>query len=47
MWESVCRRIAATGVQVERGEFGASMLVRLENDGPVTIVIDSTNMPER
>jgi D-aminoacyl-tRNA deacylase len=47
MWESVCERIAATGVQVERGEFGASMLVSLENDGPVTIVIDSAKMPSQ
>lgn len=45
VWESVCARIATTGVRVERGEFGASMLVSLENDGPVTIIIDSTKMP--
>ena len=25
------------------GEFGANMLVSIENDGPVTIVIDSKN----
>ena len=47
MWESVCARIAATGVRVERGEFGASMLVNIDNDGPVTIIIDSAKMPER
>lgn len=29
------------GLPVETGEFGASMLVRLENDGPITIVLDS------
>lgn len=45
MWESVCAGIAATGVRVERGEFGADMLVSIENDGPVTIVIDSSKMP--
>jgi D-tyrosyl-tRNA(Tyr) deacylase len=45
VWESVCARIAATGVRVERGEFGAHMLVRLEGDGPVTIVLDSAKMP--
>lgn len=28
------------GVPVQTGEFGASMLVEIENDGPVTIVID-------
>ena len=28
---------------VETGEFGADMLVSLENDGPVTLIIDSKN----
>lgn len=32
---------AATGKQVQTGEFGADMKVSLLNDGPVTIVIDS------
>jgi D-tyrosyl-tRNA(Tyr) deacylase len=31
----------ARGLGVETGRFGADMLVRLENDGPVTIVLDS------
>lgn len=30
------------GLRVETGRFGASMAVRLLNDGPVTIVLDST-----
>jgi D-tyrosyl-tRNA(Tyr) deacylase len=29
------------GVAVESGRFGARMLVRLENDGPVTIIVES------
>ena len=29
------------GQPIETGEFGADMLVRLTNDGPVTIIIDS------
>ena len=29
------------GKPVQTGEFGADMLVRLANDGPVTIIIDS------
>lgn len=33
--------IAAQGVPVARGRFGASMRVSLVNDGPVTIVLDS------
>lgn len=33
------------GVQiVETGEFGADMLVSLENDGPVTIILDSKEL---
>jgi len=32
-----------TGKKVETGEFGAYMNVILENDGPVTIFIDSKN----
>ncbi|GAB4124724.1 MAG: D-aminoacyl-tRNA deacylase [Raineya sp.] len=31
------------GMEIATGEFGADMQVRLQNDGPVTIVIDSKN----
>jgi len=31
------------GTKVQTGEFGAHMIVRLINDGPVTIIIDSKN----
>ena len=31
------------GIKVQTGEFGAHMIVRLINDGPVTIIIDSKN----
>ena len=33
--------IAARGVEVGRGEFGAEMAVELVNDGPMTIWLDS------
>ena len=36
--------IRGGGVPVEQGRFGAEMLVRLENDGPVTIWLDSTDV---
>jgi D-tyrosyl-tRNA(Tyr) deacylase len=45
MWLAVCARIAAAGVPVEKGEFGAHMHVALENDGPVTILLNSRDMP--
>ena len=32
-----------TGKEVQSGEFGAYMQVKLENDGPVTIMIDTKN----
>ncbi len=41
MIEDLVARLAARGVPVETGEFGASMQVELINDGPVTIVLDS------
>lgn len=34
-------RLAAEGVRVEAGEFGARMNVRLTNAGPVTIVMEA------
>lgn len=41
LWERFCERLAATGVEVERGRFGADMQVSLINDGPLTIHLDS------
>jgi D-aminoacyl-tRNA deacylase len=37
----IARLTADSGRPVRTGEFGADMLVRLANDGPVTIIIDS------
>ncbi len=34
-------------LKVETGRFAADMLVSLENDGPVTIIIDSADMNEK
>lgn len=36
-----CRALAAEGVAVETGVFGARMAVALVNDGPVTILLES------
>jgi D-tyrosyl-tRNA(Tyr) deacylase len=36
-----CERLAAEGVPVQRGEFGAHMAVDLLNDGPVTLLIET------
>jgi D-aminoacyl-tRNA deacylase len=43
LYESFTETLAmATGRTVETGEFGAMMQVELVNDGPVTIIIDSS-----
>jgi D-tyrosyl-tRNA(Tyr) deacylase len=40
LYEQFCRALAAEGLVVARGVFGAAMQVELVNDGPVTIVLD-------
>jgi D-tyrosyl-tRNA(Tyr) deacylase len=40
LYEVFCGAVAALGLPVGRGIFGAHMDVRLTNDGPVTIIID-------
>jgi D-tyrosyl-tRNA(Tyr) deacylase len=42
--EVYAQRLEALGVTTARGRFGAHMMVSLENDGPVTIIIDSADM---
>jgi D-tyrosyl-tRNA(Tyr) deacylase len=41
LYETVVRQLRDTGLPVATGEFQAMMRVQLENDGPVTILIDS------
>jgi len=41
LYERVVAAVAARGVPVGSGRFGAHMAVRLVNDGPVTILLDS------
>lgn len=42
LYERFCQLLSeAAGRPVQRGMFGADMKVRLLNDGPVTIIIDS------
>ncbi|MDX6422835.1 MAG: D-aminoacyl-tRNA deacylase [Gaiellaceae bacterium] len=40
LYERFCDALAALGVPVARGVFGARMAVELVNDGPVTIVLE-------
>jgi len=41
LYESFCESLAAAGVPVERGRFGADMEVELVNEGPFTIWLDT------
>ena len=41
LFERFCTECRARGVRVETGRFRSHMQVALENDGPVTILIDS------
>ena len=44
LYETFCQQLSqALGKPVETGEFGAYMKVALENDGPVTICMDTKN----
>jgi D-tyrosyl-tRNA(Tyr) deacylase len=43
-YEEFVRALRALGVRVETGVFQAHMSVELANDGPVTILIDSTKL---
>jgi D-tyrosyl-tRNA(Tyr) deacylase len=40
-YEALVETLRSTGLTVEAGRFQAHMLVSLENEGPVTILIDS------
>ena len=44
LYELFCKRLSAQlGKEVGTGEFGADMQVKLVNDGPVTICMDTKN----
>ena len=40
LYEQFCRDLAAQGIRVERGRFGARMSVGLTNEGPVTLLVE-------
>lgn len=44
LYEAFADRLAAEGLTVERGQFGADMDVRLLNQGPVTIWMDTASL---
>ena len=42
LYEAVCAGLEAAGSHVEKGVFGAQMAVELVNDGPITMVLDTS-----
>ena len=44
LYELVVEQCRAEGFHVETGEFGAEMLVSSDNDGPVTILLDTREL---
>ena len=41
MYQQFCKQLRKENISVQTGQFGAMMKVKLVNDGPVTIVLDS------
>ena len=41
MYQQYCKNLRKENISVQTGQFGSMMQVRLVNDGPVTIVLDS------
>jgi D-tyrosyl-tRNA(Tyr) deacylase len=44
VYDAVCAELERLGAHVERGSFGADMRVESVNDGPVTLIIEGTEM---
>jgi D-tyrosyl-tRNA(Tyr) deacylase len=44
LYELFCTALAARDIKVERGKFRANMQVDSTNDGPVTMLLDSTRL---
>lgn len=42
LYEGFCRILASSGLRVATGEFGSHMDVESVNDGPVTLVLDTS-----
>lgn len=44
LYESLIQELKAYDIPVKTGAFGADMQIRLINDGPVTIILDSSRL---
>jgi D-aminoacyl-tRNA deacylase len=41
LYDAFCSALEAEQIEVARGVFGTRMVVQIENDGPVTIVLET------
>ena len=41
LYNQYCKNLENEGLFVSRGQFGANMKVKIQNDGPVTIILDT------
>jgi len=46
LYERVAELLREKGLGVETGRFGERMMVSIENEGPVTIVLDTNELPD-
>lgn len=44
LFEYSAKLLRQAGIKVQTGEFGANMMVKINNDGPVTILLDSEKL---
>ncbi len=44
LYESFINKVSNLEIPVQTGEFGADMLVSINNDGPVTIILDTKEL---
>jgi D-tyrosyl-tRNA(Tyr) deacylase len=44
LYERFCHLLAAEGIPVQTGAYGETMQVRLQNDGPVILIIDTPSI---
>ncbi len=41
LYDQYCKNLENEGLSVSRGQFGANMRVKIQNEGPVTIILDT------
>jgi len=46
LYRQFCEYLRAEGVPVQTGVYGAAMQVRLQNDGPVTLIVETPSADE-